>query len=176
MAHYRSCRALCLSSGLALQQPVANPKPASDAPSQSHESPWAACHLVPELATPTPVGSRYGRTRSSSMTRRVIPARHAREGCLHAVPYQPGLQERQLEVLRLATPTFIAASSAPIAKAATRSKGWNVSLDASAITRIVFPLVGAHALVECGECHKGAASGQFEGLSTAATHAIRRTF
>jgi len=46
-------------------------------------------------------------------------------------------------------------------------KGWNVSLDAIRNHQNRFPLVGAHALVECDECHKGAASGQFQGLSTA---------
>ncbi len=29
-----------------------------------------------------------------------------------------------------------------------------------------FPLLGAHALLECDACHKGAATGQFTGLST----------
>jgi hypothetical protein len=46
-------------------------------------------------------------------------------------------------------------------------KGWNVSLDAIRNHQNRFPLVGAHTLVECDECHKGAASGQFQGLSTA---------
>jgi hypothetical protein len=45
-------------------------------------------------------------------------------------------------------------------------KGWNVSLDAIRNHQNRFPLVGAHALVECDQCHKGAASGQFQGLST----------
>ena len=45
-------------------------------------------------------------------------------------------------------------------------KGWNVSLDAIRNHQNRFPLVGAHALVECEECHKGAATGQFQGLST----------
>jgi hypothetical protein len=46
-------------------------------------------------------------------------------------------------------------------------KGWNVSLNAIRNHQNRFPLIGAHALVECDECHKGAASGQFLGLSTA---------
>jgi len=29
-----------------------------------------------------------------------------------------------------------------------------------------FPLIGAHAAVDCESCHKGAATGQFQGLST----------
>jgi len=45
-------------------------------------------------------------------------------------------------------------------------KGWNVSLDAIRNHQNRFPLVGAHALVECDECHKNAAAGQFQGLST----------
>jgi hypothetical protein len=46
-------------------------------------------------------------------------------------------------------------------------KGWNVSLDAIKNHQNRFPLIGAHALVECDQCHKNAASGQFQGLSTA---------
>jgi hypothetical protein len=45
--------------------------------------------------------------------------------------------------------------------------GWHVSLDAIKNHQNRFPLVGAHALVECDECHKSAAVGQFQGLSTA---------
>jgi len=55
-------------------------------------------------------------------------------------------------------------------------KGWNVSLDAIRNHQNRFPLVGAHALVECGECHKGAASGQFEGLSTACYSCHQKDF
>jgi hypothetical protein len=46
-------------------------------------------------------------------------------------------------------------------------KGWNVTLDAIRNHQNRFPLIGAHALVECDQCHKGAGTGQFEGLSTA---------
>ncbi len=46
-------------------------------------------------------------------------------------------------------------------------KGWKVSLDAIKNHQNRFPLVGAHALVECEACHKSAAAGQFAGLSTA---------
>lgn len=46
-------------------------------------------------------------------------------------------------------------------------KGWNVSLDAIRNHQNRFPLIGAHALVTCDECHKNAAAGQFQGLSTA---------
>ena len=46
-------------------------------------------------------------------------------------------------------------------------KGWNVSLDAIRNHQNRFPLVGAHTLVQCDQCHKQAAAGQFEGLSTA---------
>jgi hypothetical protein len=45
-------------------------------------------------------------------------------------------------------------------------RGWNVSLDAIRNHQNRFPLVGAHTLVECDQCHKQAAAGQFEGLST----------
>ena len=46
-------------------------------------------------------------------------------------------------------------------------KGWQVSLDAIRDHQNRFPLIGAHALADCEECHKGAATGQFKGLSTA---------
>lgn len=46
-------------------------------------------------------------------------------------------------------------------------QGWQVSLKAIRNHDNRFPLVGAHALVDCEGCHKGAAVGQFKGLSTA---------
>ena len=46
-------------------------------------------------------------------------------------------------------------------------KGWQVSIKAIQDHQNRFPLVGAHALVECEDCHKSAAVGQFTGLSTA---------
>jgi len=46
-------------------------------------------------------------------------------------------------------------------------KGWQVSLQAIRNHQNRFPLVGAHALVDCEECHKSAAMGKFQGLSTA---------
>ncbi len=45
--------------------------------------------------------------------------------------------------------------------------GWNVSVQAVQNHFNRFPLIGAHAVVQCEECHKGAAVGQFVGLSTA---------
>jgi len=45
-------------------------------------------------------------------------------------------------------------------------KGWKVSLNAVKDHFNRFPLIGAHAVVECDACHKSAASGQFQGLST----------
>jgi hypothetical protein len=44
--------------------------------------------------------------------------------------------------------------------------GWNVSVQAIQNHFNRFPLVGAHASLECDACHKGAATGQFQGLST----------
>ena len=44
--------------------------------------------------------------------------------------------------------------------------GWNVSVQAIKNHFNRFPLVGAHAALECEACHKGAATGQFQGLST----------
>lgn len=46
-------------------------------------------------------------------------------------------------------------------------KGWKVSIKEIQNHQNRFPLVGAHAMLECEACHKGAASGQFAGLSTA---------
>jgi len=45
--------------------------------------------------------------------------------------------------------------------------GWNVSVQAINNHFNRFPLLGAHAVVECDQCHKSAAVGQFTGLSTA---------
>jgi hypothetical protein len=46
-------------------------------------------------------------------------------------------------------------------------KGWQVSLQAVQNHQNRFPLVGAHSLLQCEDCHKNAAAGQFVGLSTA---------
>jgi hypothetical protein len=45
-------------------------------------------------------------------------------------------------------------------------KGWQVSSRDIQNHQNRFPLVGAHAMLECEACHKGAATGQFVGLST----------
>jgi hypothetical protein len=45
-------------------------------------------------------------------------------------------------------------------------QGWKVSVQAIQNHQNRFPLLGAHATVECDACHKGAATGQFQGLST----------
>lgn len=44
--------------------------------------------------------------------------------------------------------------------------GWNVTLQAVRAHENRFPLLGAHAAVECEACHTTGASGQFAGLST----------
>jgi NMD protein affecting ribosome stability and mRNA decay len=46
-------------------------------------------------------------------------------------------------------------------------KGWMVSVKQIESHQNRFPLIGAHAAVECDACHKNAAVGQFTGLSTA---------
>lgn len=46
-------------------------------------------------------------------------------------------------------------------------RGWMVSVKQIQNHQNRFPLVGAHAAVECDACHKNAAVGQFTGLSTA---------
>ena len=45
-------------------------------------------------------------------------------------------------------------------------KGWNVQITQIKDHMNRFPLLGAHATVECDACHKSAAVGQFEGLAT----------
>ena len=45
-------------------------------------------------------------------------------------------------------------------------KGWQVTLQSVRDHQNRFPLVGAHAAVTCDACHKGAATSQFQGLST----------
>jgi len=45
-------------------------------------------------------------------------------------------------------------------------KGWNVAIQQVKQHENRFPLIGAHAALDCESCHKGAATGQFLGLST----------
>jgi hypothetical protein len=45
--------------------------------------------------------------------------------------------------------------------------GWNVAVQQVKDHQNRFPLLGAHAAVQCEDCHKSAAVGQFQGLSTA---------
>ena len=45
-------------------------------------------------------------------------------------------------------------------------KGWQVALRSVREHQNRFPLLGAHAVLECGACHKSAAVGQFTGLRT----------
>ena len=44
--------------------------------------------------------------------------------------------------------------------------GWQVSVQAIQNHQNRFPLLGAHASLDCASCHTGAATGQFQGLST----------
>ena len=55
-------------------------------------------------------------------------------------------------------------------------KGWQTSLQAIQNHQNRFPLVGAHALVQCEECHKQAAVGQFVGLSTSCYSCHQKDF
>jgi hypothetical protein len=55
-------------------------------------------------------------------------------------------------------------------------RGWQVSLDAIRNHQNRFPLIGAHALADCEECHTGAATGQFKGLSTACISCHQKDF
>lgn len=44
--------------------------------------------------------------------------------------------------------------------------GWRIATQRSKDHENRFPLLGAHAAVQCDDCHKSAAVGQFQGLST----------
>ena len=55
-------------------------------------------------------------------------------------------------------------------------KGWTVAVQNIKDHLNRFPLLGAHAMVECDACHTGAASGQFTGLSTACSSCHMRDF
>jgi hypothetical protein len=46
-------------------------------------------------------------------------------------------------------------------------QGWNIAVQQLKDHQNRFPLLGAHAAVQCEDCHKGAAVGQYQGLSTA---------
>jgi len=46
-------------------------------------------------------------------------------------------------------------------------KGWHVAVQQINQHLNRFPLIGAHATLDCDSCHKSAAVGQFQGLSTA---------
>ncbi len=55
-------------------------------------------------------------------------------------------------------------------------KGWQVSAKAIRDHQNRFPLVGAHAMLQCDDCHKNAAAGQFTGLSTACYSCHQKDF
>ncbi|HEX7727518.1 MAG TPA: hypothetical protein VF392_00670 [Terracidiphilus sp.] len=55
-------------------------------------------------------------------------------------------------------------------------KGWQVSLKQIRDHQNRFPLIGAHALLQCEDCHKNAAAGQFTGLSTACYSCHQKDF
>jgi hypothetical protein len=55
-------------------------------------------------------------------------------------------------------------------------KGWHVSIQQINQHLNRFPLIGAHAAVDCDSCHKGAAVGQFQGLSTMCFSCHQRDF
>jgi hypothetical protein len=55
-------------------------------------------------------------------------------------------------------------------------QGWNVAVQQVKDHQNRFPLLGAHAAVQCEDCHKSAAVGQFQGLSTACNSCHMRDF
>ena len=54
--------------------------------------------------------------------------------------------------------------------------GWQIATQQIKNHQNRFPLFGAHAAVPCDECHKSAAVGQFQGLSTACASCHLRDF
>jgi hypothetical protein len=54
--------------------------------------------------------------------------------------------------------------------------GWNIAVQQLKDHQNRFPLLGAHAAVQCEDCHKGAAVGQYQGLSTACNSCHMRDF
>lgn len=55
-------------------------------------------------------------------------------------------------------------------------KGWHVSIKQIRDHQNRFPLIGAHALLQCEDCHRNAAVGQFAGLSTACFSCHQKEF
>jgi hypothetical protein len=55
-------------------------------------------------------------------------------------------------------------------------KGWHVAVQQINQHLNRFPLIGAHATVDCDACHKSAAVGQFQGLSTACVSCHQQDF
>lgn len=55
-------------------------------------------------------------------------------------------------------------------------RGWQVSVKDVQNHQNRFPLIGAHALVQCDECHRNAAAGQFTGLSTSCYSCHQKDF
>jgi len=54
-------------------------------------------------------------------------------------------------------------------------KGWQVSVQQINQHQNRFPLLGAHAALDCTSCHKGAATGQFIGYPPNVTPAMPRS-
>jgi len=55
-------------------------------------------------------------------------------------------------------------------------QGWNIAVQQVKDHQNRFPLLGAHAAVQCEDCHKSAAVGQYQGLSTACNSCHLRDF
>jgi len=55
-------------------------------------------------------------------------------------------------------------------------QGWNIAVQQVKDHQNRFPLLGAHAAVQCEDCHRSAAVGQFQGLSTACNSCHMRDF
>jgi hypothetical protein len=55
-------------------------------------------------------------------------------------------------------------------------QGWKIAVQQVKDHQNRFPLLGAHAAVQCEDCHKSAAVGQYQGLSTACNSCHMRDF
>src|SRR3981189_2456675 len=55
-------------------------------------------------------------------------------------------------------------------------QGWSIAVQKVRDHQNRFPLLGAHAAVQCEDCHKSAAVGQFQGLSTACVSCHLRAY
>ena len=140
------------------------------------KSPRQPDHSLPELPYLGGMEAHPRRSRIRSQHNQVSAARPAPRGCLHPVSCQARILQHWNQLLRTVMPTFIAARWAPTVNSVTPSRA------GTSITQRVkehdnrFPLVGGHAGLDCADCHKSEAVGQFQGLSIQCYSCHQRTF